>query len=473
MIAYVGSADINSEQRFGYVDMVRAIRSPGSTLKPLLYGLAIDAGLVHSASLLSDVPREFSNYSPDNFSQGFVGPVGLSDALKDSLNIPAVEVLEHYGPKRFAGKLSNVGLKLRLPAGEKPNLSVILGGTGLSLENLVQAYSAFSGQGKITPVKYLADSNNNSVEIKNRRHLMSEGAAWVIGRLLQDIGRPDRVASNAIVEQDKRIAWKSGTSYGFRDAWSIGFNSRYTIGVWVGRPDGTPLPGFYGALSAAPLMFSSFDLMPETAGRKLQKPQSVEEIEICWPLGIARSEQSATSCQFIKKAWVVDAVVPPSLRTLSEKTDWFENPYSFWINPQTGLLVDASCSAEKRERRQVALWPKKLEPWVARKYRRESIIPVSDPSCPYPIKLDAGEIRITGVKDNSIFRPAGANTEAPIINVKAIGGQGRQQWYFNGELIKVTSSSQSLNIELIQPGTQQLAVIDEAGNFNKLDLELK
>lgn len=472
-IAYSGSADINSELRFGYVDMVRAIRSPGSTLKPLLYGLAIDAGLVHSASLLSDVPRDLSNYSPDNFSKGFRGPVSLSEALKDSLNIPAVEVLEHYGPRRFAGKLSNVGIKLRLPADAKPNLSVILGGTGLSLENLVQVYGGFSSQGKISPIKYLLDRGEYSPEVANPRYLMSEGAAWVIGRILQDIRRPDRIASNAIVGHDKRIAWKSGTSYGFRDAWSVGFNARYTIGVWVGRPDGTPLPGFYGALSAAPLMFSAFDLLQDSSVSGLNMPPGVEQVEICWPLGIARSAQPASSCQTIKKAWVVDGVVPPGLRTLSEKSDWFENPYPFWVNPKTGLLVDSSCKIEPIEKRQVALWPKKLEPWIARKYRRESVIPLSDPACPHPVKLDAGEIRITGVKHNSVFRAAGSSDKAPVISVKAIGGQGTQQWYLNGELIKVTSSSQSLSIELKQPGAQQLAVIDEAGNFNKLDLELE
>ena len=472
-IAYSGSADINSELRFGYVDMVRAIRSPGSTLKPLLYGLAIDAGLVHSASLLSDVPRDLSSYSPDNFSKGFRGPVSLSQALQDSLNIPAVEVLEHYGPRRFAGKLSNVGIKLRLPADAKPNLSVILGGTGLSLENLVQVYGAFSSQGKISPIKYLADDKEYSIEAANPRYLMSEGAAWVIGRILQDIRRPDRVASNAIIGHKKRIAWKSGTSYGFRDAWSVGFNAKYTVGVWVGRPDGTPLPGFYGALSAAPLMFSTFDLLQDTTTAGLQMPKSIEQIEICWPLGIAKSAQPLSSCHYVKKAWVVDGVVPPGLRTLSEKNDWFENPYSFWVSAKTGLLVDSSCKVEQKQKRQVALWPKKLEPWIAGKFRRESVIPLSDPDCPHPVKLDAGDIRITGIKDNSIFRSAGSSNRVPVIRVKAIGGQGAQQWYLNGELIKVTRSSQSLSIELHQLGEQQLAVIDEAGNFNKLDLELK
>ena len=295
----------------------------------------------------------------------------------------------------------------------------------------------------------------------------------MIGRILQDIRRPDRIASNAIAGHEKRIAWKSGTSYGFRDAWSIGFNARYTIGVWVGRPDGTPLPGFYGALSAAPLMFSTFDLLQDSTGGGLKKPPGVEQIEICWPLGVARSAQPEASCQFVKKAWVVDGVVPPSLRTLSEKSDWFENPYSFWVNAQTGLLTDASCETEQKEKRQVALWPKRLEPWITRKYRRESVIPLSDPACPHPVKLDAGKIRITGVKDNSVFRSAGSSSEAPVISVKAIGGQGRQQWYLNGELIKVLSSSQSVSIKLQKPGPQQLAVIDEAGNFNKLDLELK
>ena len=125
---WVGSVDINDDNRFGHVDMVSAIRSPGSVLKPFIYGLAMDEGLIHPASLLQDVPRRTGDYRPGNFDSGFHGPVSMNEALVRSLNLPAVQVLEAYGPKKFAATLRNAGLPLKLPEGAEPNLSLILGG---------------------------------------------------------------------------------------------------------------------------------------------------------------------------------------------------------------------------------------------------------------------------------------------------------------------------------------------------------
>ncbi|WP_031304141.1 penicillin-binding transpeptidase domain-containing protein, partial [Pseudomonas sp. EGD-AK9] len=140
--AYLGSVDIGDAARFGHVDMVRALRSPGSTLKPFLYGMALDAGLIHSESLLQDVPRHYGDYRPGNFAAGFSGPVSASEALATSLNLPAVQLLEAYGPKRFAGELRGAGLPIRLPALAEPNLALILGGGGTRLEALLAGYSA-------------------------------------------------------------------------------------------------------------------------------------------------------------------------------------------------------------------------------------------------------------------------------------------------------------------------------------------
>ncbi len=145
---WVGSADITDDSRFGHIDMASAVRSPGSVLKPFIYALAMDEGLIHPASLLQDVPRRFSDYRPGNFDSGFHGPVSASDALVRSLNLPAVQVLEAYGPKRFAANLRNAGLPLMLAAGAEPNLSLILGGAGARLEDIVAAYSAFARHGK-------------------------------------------------------------------------------------------------------------------------------------------------------------------------------------------------------------------------------------------------------------------------------------------------------------------------------------
>ena len=210
--AYLGSVDIADKRRFGHVDMVRALRSPGSTLKPFLYGLSLDAGLIHSESLLQDVPRRYGDYRPGNFAAGFIGPVSASEALATSLNLPAVQLLEAYGPKRFAGELRNAGVPLILPAGATPNLALILGGAGSRLEELVGGYSAFARDG------LAARPRLQPQDALHERRLLSPGAAWIIRRILAGQARPDRDPRAELLQRPV-LAWKTGTSYGFRDAW--------------------------------------------------------------------------------------------------------------------------------------------------------------------------------------------------------------------------------------------------------------
>lgn len=473
VLAYVGSANFNSKERFGHVDMVRAIRSPGSTLKPFLYGLAIDAGIVHSESLLSDVPREFSTYRPANFSNGFHGPVSLSEALKQSLNIPAVEVLEHLGPIKFSAKLKNAGLNLHLPAGAKPNLSIILGGVGASLEQLVQSYGAFSNSGQVLPLQYLSKQPGSE---QSSRYLMSSGAAWIIGQVLNEIPRPDRIISNAIVNGGSKIGWKSGTSYGYRDAWSIGFNGAYRVGIWTGRPDGTALPGQYGSITAAPLMFSTFELLGQSgdsSGNSAPiKPANVEKLEICWPLGTRKTSQTIEDCHQDRKAWVVDGVVPKSLKAISERSDWIANPFQFWINPDTGLLIDSTCNVERREKRQLALWPKILEPWITPQLRRHTAIPATDPTCPHPIKTNVGQLRISGIKNNAVFRSPADSDISPIITARVINANGKRWWFFDGKRVEAKEHANTIALQLEEVGHHQLVIVDETGNLAKVDFNL-
>ena len=252
--AYLGSVDINDAKRFGHVDMISALRSPGSTLKPFLYGMALDDGLIHSESLLQDVPRRYGDYRPGNFSMGFTGAVPASTALSSSLNLPAVQLLEAYGPKRFAAQMRIGGVPLALPALAEPNLALILGGAGSRLEDLVSGYSAFARDGRSATIRLQPD------DTLKERPLLSPGSAWIVRRILSGQARPDRDPRAELVQRPV-LAWKTGTSYGFRDAWAIGVGPRYLIGVWIGRPDGTPVPGQFGLASAAPLMLQVHDVL--------------------------------------------------------------------------------------------------------------------------------------------------------------------------------------------------------------------
>ncbi len=221
--AYVGALAFGDAERLGHVDMVRATRSPGSTLKPFLYGLAIDDGLVHSGSLLVDAPMGFGDYRPANFDPSFNGPVAVDEALRLSLNVPAVDLLDRVGPARFAARLAHAGVTLRFPRGSPPNLSLILGGTGTSLEELVGAYAALNRGGLAGAVRYTPDAPPDG------RRLLSPEAAWIIRDVLEAAGRPGEREELFERGGRPRIAFKTGTSYGFRDAWAIGSTARHTV----------------------------------------------------------------------------------------------------------------------------------------------------------------------------------------------------------------------------------------------------
>jgi len=244
--ARVASADYFDERRAGQVDMTQALRSPGSTLKPFIYGLAFEDGLLHPETLIDDKPARYGSYTPENFDLTFQGTVTVRRALQMSLNVPAIAVLGKVGVSRLSARLTQTGAALVLPKGEAPGLAMGLGGVGIKLSDLVMLYTGLARQGSALPL-----TERESAMTPNARRLLDPVAAWYVGNIL--IGAPP--PNNAM---PARIAFKTGTSYGYRDAWAVGFDGRTTIGVWVGRPDGAPVPGLVGRASAAPVLFDAF-----------------------------------------------------------------------------------------------------------------------------------------------------------------------------------------------------------------------
>jgi penicillin-binding protein 1C len=246
VLARIGSPDYFDERRAGQVDMTRVVRSPGSTLKPFIYGLAFEDGFVHPESLIDDRPIRFGSYAPENFDMTFQGTVPVRKALQLSLNVPAIALLDRVGASRLSSRLKQAGANLVLPKDEAPGLAMGLGGVGVTLQDLVQLYSGLARLGSTRPLREIAKD-----EQRDPLRLMDQVAAWQVGNVLIGTPPPENAAHN-------RIAFKTGTSYGYRDAWSVGFDGRITIGVWVGRPDGAPVPGLVGRTAAAPILFDAF-----------------------------------------------------------------------------------------------------------------------------------------------------------------------------------------------------------------------
>ena len=245
--AWLGSHDLYDREASGYVDMVMAVRSPGSTLKPFIYGIAFDGNLLHPETLLRDAPRAFGSYTPTNFDGRYTGDVSVIEALQQSLNIPAVSVLERLGPGRLADAFKAAGIELRI-AGSRPELPMALGGAGLTLEELARLYRLLA-----------LSSDPKSLQ---RQPLLGERSAGWITKILAENRPPARW-----LESKRQLAWKTGTSYGYRDAWTIGYSRELTAAVWVGRPDGHPRHGdrerTTGRRAAAPLFFEIMSLLPE------------------------------------------------------------------------------------------------------------------------------------------------------------------------------------------------------------------
>ncbi|WP_205695357.1 penicillin-binding protein 1C [Corallincola luteus] len=453
-IGYLGSGEFGSRQRLGYVDMAQAVRSPGSTLKPFIYGLAIDQGLIHSASLLVDAPRFFSDYRPANFSGKFQGPITAADALTRSLNVPAVELLAHLGPKQFYTRMVNAGAKFRLS--DTPGLPIALGAASTNLEQLVALYASLMNEGQLARISYLKDEKITT------RPLMSPQAAWMIYEILRNQRRTDQPFDENVTGRRNNLAWKTGTSHGHRDMWAVGVSPKYTIGVWIGRPDGTSMPGHFGARTATPLLLMLANLLADNTPPP-EAPPGVIDTTICWPLGKRALQTPPELCQEQHQAWLLGDQEPATL--LAAEGENGSLMQSVWLTAEGTPTLQRCDDAVQQVK--IALWPLLAEPWVAKSQRRHQQLPMhgcDNQPVARPLFV------VTPRQGSRYLLPPTQSSVA--ITAKVMGGGNIKYWYLDGELLG-QSNNQLQRFSVSAPGRYQLLVSDNLGNSDLVEFELK
>lgn len=343
IVSWVGSADFFDESADGQVDGVLAVRSPGSTLKPFLYAQAFARGQLTPRQKLLDVPVNYGGYVPENYDEKFRGLVTAEFALAQSLNIPPVRLLNEYGLRRFQRELERAGCAHLQDGPDGLGLSLILGGCGMQLFELTGLYTALANRGRRHRLQYrLPNGWQRWLALANRpardalEPWLHPAAVWQVSRILQNLARPDLPFGYESAEGVPRIAWKTGTSYGRRDAWAVGYNPRFTIGVWCGNFTGEGAPGLSGAEIATPLLFDIFVALQADAPQPtwFPKPASIAQREICsrsghLPQHFCENRVSAEyipghspmqHCTFKKNYWVnADQTISYCTRCLPEE----------------------------------------------------------------------------------------------------------------------------------------------------------
>ena len=345
VLAAVGSAGFFNARVQGQVDGTRAKRSPGSTLKPLLYAMALDDGLIHPMSLLKDAPIRYAAYAPENFDRGFLGPVTATDALNLSRNVPAIELLQRVGHARFNALLTAGGVA-DLHAADHYGLAMILGGNELTLRELAGLYAMLANGGRWRPLRDVFTEAPQKGE-----RLLSAEASFLVLDMLRQHARPDRASSVS-----GSIAWKTGTSYGFRDAWTVGVAGPYVVGVWVGHFDGRGHPALVGREAAAPLFFELLDALDVGSDEVVPPPGlNVRRVDVC----AATGDLPGPHCPRTASAWFIPGVspirvstvhralrvhTPSGLRACRTGPDTHEAVYEFWPSDIERVFARAGVS---------------------------------------------------------------------------------------------------------------------------------
>ena len=451
VVGYCGSADFNDVASSGQVNGVLALRSPGSTLKPALYTLAFDNGILTPEMRLLDTPTDINGYEPENYDQKFNGEVSAKYALVNSLNIPAVRLLQNIGLEKFISFLSKSGFSDIEKQKRELGLSVILGGCGIRLEQLAKLFAALANNGKLQSLNYLTENTNDE---SNGIKLFSPSASYITSQILSSNERPDFPAEFLYTTNLPKIAWKTGTSYGKRDAWAVGYNPDYTVGVWMGNFDGTGAPELSGAEMAVPLLFEIFNAIDYKPRKKwFDKHKDVLERDVCSETGLLLME----NCEHYIKDYSIKRVSPKTKCNLYKK---------FYVDEKETIQYCPECLPnEDYKKVNYPIYSAELTLW----YLKNKIVfkrpPPHNPVCQAKRSGD-GPLILSPSADYEYFLEENSKQQI-LLQAASDASVKTQYWYINDQFYKACKPGDRI---FFQPeeGILSITCMDDVGRKTKI-----
>lgn len=454
VIAYIGSAAFYDTTDAGQVNGAAAIRQPGSTLKPLLYGMCIDEGILTPKSVISDVSVNYNGYAPENYDRVFNGNVSMEYALEHSLNIPAVKCLRQLGKDKFIQQLAICNFQQVKEDQRKLGLSLILGGCGATLEELTGLYSSFAQSGV-----YCKPSFTQKDSSHKRTRILSEAACFMINETLSKVNRPDFPLNWQSTERMPKIAWKTGTSYGRRDAWSIGYNKHYTVGIWVGNFSALGIPELSGANVATPLLFKIFNTIDYDSNQEwFDQPKDCDIRQVCSETGLPPNEFCTSLA--------TDYFIP--LVSASRKCD---NRQEIIISENEKISYCPECSPlTGYKKKWYTIITPEMQSWMDENKVAYTRIPTHNTSCEKVFR--EGAPLITSPSNGSEYFISSNNPEPLQLICKVGNDVSKVYWYINNQFYK---SGQASARQFFMPGEGPLKIscTDDKGRTRDVWIRVK
>jgi len=454
VITYVGSSGFNDTLDGGQVNGAAAVRQPGSTLKPLLYALCFDEGLLTPKTIMPDVPVNYEGYAPENYDQKFNGYVTIQYALEHSLNIPAVKSLNMLGKEKMIQELVRCHFRQIGKDRKKLGLSMILGGCGTTLEELTGLFSSFANEGK-----FIQPSYSHEDSLQPAIPLISPAANYMINDILSKVNRPDFPLNWTATERMPKIAWKTGTSYGRRDGWSIGYNKNYTVGVWTGNFSGAGVADLSGANIATPLLFRIFNTIDYNNDKEwFSQPADCDIRQVCSETGLPPSEHctSLTTDYFI-----------PLISTTKLCNNWQE----MMVSPDEKIVYCKSCAPATGYKKK---WYKIVEPEMQSWFEENRVvyqhIPPHNPECELIFKGNAPFIHfpVNGVE----YLINKKNPEPLQLVCKTANDVSKVYWYINDKFYKAGQAGEK-QFFIPDEGPVKISCTDDKGRNRNITIYVK